>query len=175
MKFLKFFLFTAAILTVAACSSDDDSSTPVLELNNTNLAGSYDITYYVGSSESSITASDGSTVVTETETYSGDTFTNAVIAFNADGTFSITGSYRETYTTTVTGQDPETDSEIVTLDEAGSYTTNNTSRTITFDGEDILDVIVFDGTNLTLRGSFMETFEGVTYKDEFEYRAVKQN
>ena len=42
MKILKFFLFAVALLTITACSDDD---APTLELNNANIAGTYDIVF----------------------------------------------------------------------------------------------------------------------------------
>lgn len=173
MKTLKFLLLVATIFTMSACSSDDDGggAPAQTELTTANIAGTYAITYYAGRSETSATA-QGSTVVIQTEEYSGDTFTNAIATFNADGTYVLSGDYRETYTITVTGQAPVTETEIIPLDDAGTFSVNNTSRTITLDG-DVLEVLFFNGTNLNIMGSDSETDQGFTYTDEFEYRLEK--
>lgn len=172
MKTLKFFLFVATIFTLSACSSDDDNGGPVqIALTVDNLTGTFEFTFYEGMAQTTTTA-QGSTVVIETETYSGDTFTNARVTFNDDGTYELSGSYRETSTITVTGQSPMTEMEIVTFDHTGTYSVNTESRTINFDG-DVQDVTYFDGSNLTLRGEDTETSGGFTYTDSFEYRLVK--
>lgn len=175
MKFLKLFLFTALIVSITACSSDDDGPVTI-ELTNANLAGTYNITFLEGSSQSSVVTESGNTVVTETETNSGDTFTNAIIVFSAAGTYTASGNYRETSTVTVTGQSPQTEQEIVTLDgESSTYSTNNTSRTITFDDDMVNDVTLFDGTNLHFSESYTESFESATQVGEVRIRLVKQN
>lgn len=174
MKFLKLFLFTALIVSITACSSDDDGPVSV-ELTNANLAGTYNITFLEGSSQSSVVTESGNTVVTETETNSGDTFTNAIIVFSAAGTYTVSGNYRETRTVTVTGQSPQTEQEIVTLDESSTYSTNNTNRTITFDDDTVNDVTLFDGTNLHFSESYTDSFESSTAVGEIRVRLVKQN
>ena len=113
MKIFKLFFFAAVLLMMTACGNDDDGGPSQTELNIANLAGTYNITFLEGSSELSVTTGSGNTIVAETETYSGDTFTNAILVLNAAGTYSISGSYVETYTVTVTGESPVTDEEIV--------------------------------------------------------------
>ncbi|WP_296311233.1 hypothetical protein [Winogradskyella sp. UBA3174] len=173
MKILKFFLFTAAILTFAACSSDDDVTTPVVELTNANLAGTYEIVFYEGSYTTTTEASNGSTVLVESETFTTDTFTNATFTFNEDGTYASSGNYRVTYVLTIAGQAPETEIEIEQFDSDGTFTTNNTSRTITFDFDSIADVLLFDGTLLNIMGGDVDVFQGNTETDEFEIRLVR--
>jgi hypothetical protein len=176
MKILKFFLFTAAILSLAACSSDDDNGGPtVLELNNANLAGTYEVVFFEGSSTVTTQASNGSTVLVETETFTTDTFTNAIFTFDQSGTYSASGNYRITYVLTIAGQAPETETEIESFDTDGTYTTNNTNRTITFDMDAIEDVTLFNATQLNITGGDIDTFEGETYTDEFEIRLVRMN
>ncbi|WP_431133835.1 hypothetical protein [Psychroserpens mesophilus] len=177
MKILKFFLFAMAIVSFSACSSDDDSNDdqgPVeIVLNNDNLVGTYEIIYYAGSGQTSVTATGGVTVVTETDVYSGDVFTNAMLTFNTDGTYAFSGSYVETYTVTVTGQAPETQQGVVNLDETGTFGFNNANRTITLNGE-LYNVTFFNETNLNMTNSYEETFQGITETDSFEFRLEKQ-
>ena len=175
MKILKLCVFALAVFTLSACSSDDDNPTPAIELNNTNLEGNYELVHLSGSSEISVTTS-GASVVVETETYTGDTFTNARVNFNANGTYNFEGSYRETTVTTITGQSPETESEIVNFDQStGNYVTNNTSRTITLDGDIIYDVTLFDGVNLHLTENYTESFNNSTETGEVTIRLRKLN
>lgn len=174
MKLLKFFLFTAAILTVAACSSDDDDSTPLVELNVENLTGTFEIFSITDSAETTVT-SGGSTVQFSTYVSEGDTFTNTLMTFNADGTYISSGSYRDTSTTTVIGQTPETEFEIVSMDDSGTYTVNTTSRTITLDGDDIFDVTLFNGTELRIVDNYSETYNSFTDEGTFEIRMTKQD
>jgi hypothetical protein len=160
MKFLKLFLFTALIVSITACSSDDDDGPVPVELTNGNLAGTYNITFLEGSSQSSVVTESG---------------TNAIIVFSAAGTYTVSGNYRETLTVTVTGQSPQTEQEIVTLDTSSTYSTNNTNRTITFDDDTVNNVTLFDGTNLHFSQSYTETFESSTVVGEVRVRLVKQN
>lgn len=174
MKILKFFLFAAIALTFAACSSDDDGVTPVVELNIANLVGTYDIFSITDSSETTVTGG-GTTVQFSTYVSSGDTFTNTVFTFNADGTYVSSGSYRDTSTTTFTGQAPETVMEIVTIDDSGTYSIDTVSRTLTLDGDDVYDVTVFNGTSLTITDNYTETSQSFTDEGTFEIKMTKQN
>lgn len=171
MKLFKSFLLAIVVVTITACSSDDGPAS--VALTNESLAGTYEINFYEGSSETTVEL-NGSTVVAETETFVGDTFTDARVTFNANGTYTLSGSYVETYTVTITGMAPETDSEIVDFDEAGTFSVDNASRTITLDGS-IVDVTLFDGTNLRLRGTYSETFGDFTESGQFEYRMTREN
>ncbi len=177
MKLLKLFLFSVAILTFAACSSDDDvaETTTVLELNNANLAGTYELVFFEGTYTTTTEASNGTTVIVETETFTTDTFTNAIFTFNEDGTYTSSGNYRITYVLNISGQDPETEIEIDTLEGEGSYVTNNTNRTITLDLDSVEDVILFDSSKLNIMGGDVDVFEGDTTTSEFEIRLVRMN
>ncbi|WP_456438542.1 hypothetical protein [Psychroserpens sp.] len=176
MKILKFFLVLITIVSFMACSSDDDSSDEddvvLVELTSANAAGTYDIIYYAGSSETSVTTG-GISVVISTEVYSGDTFTDAELTLDLNGNYAFSGSYRETFTLTITGQAPVTDLEIEDFDDSGFYSLNNLDRTISLDG-DVSNVTQFDGTNLIIIGSFTDIIGGETEVDTFEYRLVKQ-
>ena len=177
MKILKFFLLAITIVSFTACSSDDDNNDEddvvLVELTNANAAGTYDIIYYAGSSETSVTAAGGVSVVISTEVYSGDTFTDAEFTLDLNGNYAFSGSYRETYTLTVTGQAPVTTMEIDDFTDSGFYSLNNLERTISLDG-DVSNVTQFDGTNLRIIGSFTDTIGNETEVDTFEYRLVKQ-
>ncbi len=173
MKTLKFFLFVATIFTLSACSSDDDNGGPVqVALTIDNLTGTFEFTYYEGMTETTGTV-QGNTVTLATTTYFGDTFTNARTMFNSDGTYENSGSFRITTTTNVMGQDPMTESEIITIIDSGDYVVNTEGRTISFDGN-LTEVIYFDGTNLSIRTTDNYTDENDNDVSETaEYRLVK--
>lgn len=172
MKLINFFLMATVVLTLSSCSSDDDGNT-VIELTNASIAGTYELTYFEGSSEYSVVTSNGSVVVTEFETFTADTFTNATYTFNEDGTYVSSGSFRITYEITVTGEDTDTESLIESLDDSGTYSVNTTSKTITIDG-DVNDVKIFNGDKLTITGTDTDVFEGETEVFSFEIRLQKQ-
>lgn len=174
MKILKFFLLAITIVSFTACSSSDDSSDGVasVKLTNANFAGDYEVTLYKGEIVTSVTATGGSTVVTERRTYSGDTFTNAIFTFNEDGTYMSSGSYVRKTRVNVTGQSPVTNEEVVTINDSGFYSLNNANRTISLDG-DVADVDVFNGTKLKVSGSSEETYQGITESETFRYKLIK--
>ncbi|WP_299361594.1 hypothetical protein [Winogradskyella sp.] len=175
MKLLKSFLLIIVLVAFSACSSDDDNGPTNIELTIENLTGTYELIYLRGSSQTTITATDGTTVVTETDVWEGDTFTNTVYEFNADGTYTTSGSFVETYTITVTGQSPETDSEIVDIESSGTYTVNTQNRTINFDGDEIGEVTLFNGTELRVVENYTETSDSFTETGTIEIRLIKQN
>ncbi|MGC1472915.1 MAG: hypothetical protein WA775_10010 [Psychroserpens sp.] len=173
MKIFKLFFVAAVLLTMTACGNDDDGGSSEIELTNATLAGTYDITFLEGSSQTSLTSSTGTTVVSSTETYSGSVFSDAVLRLNASGTYSVAGDYVLTSIVTETGMDSETVEDIVTLNDSGSFTVNNEERTISFDGE-VSDILLFDGTNLRLGSTFIEVEGNETETSEEELRLVKQ-
>lgn len=169
MKIFKLFFIAIAVIGFTACSSDDDNNT--VELTNANLAGTYDVVFLEGS-EVETDASSG--VVVRTIQITADTFTNAIFIFNTDGTYSSSGDYRINFTITVTNVGTETESEIDSFDEAGNYSTNDTNRTITIDGQ-VSDVTLFDGTNLYITFEETDSFNGNTTVSNSEIRLVKRN
>ncbi|WP_299110827.1 hypothetical protein [uncultured Winogradskyella sp.] len=174
MKLLKSFLLIIILVSFSACSSDDDGGgSNSVELTIENLVGTYEVTFLRGSSETSVTATDGSTVVTETEEREGDTFTNAIFVFNANGTYTTSGNFRETSTVTITGQSPETESEIVSIDDSGTYSVNTESRTIIFDSDEINDVTRFNGTELRIVENYIDSFESFNEVGIVEIRMTK--
>ena len=145
MKFFKFFFIAFAVFGLTACSNDDDSS---IELTNENIVGDYEIILYQGLREETETASNGTEVLIETETFTTDTFTNTSFIFNDDGTYLISANYRITYSLTVTGQSPETNSEIRNTNYDDTFFIGDNGSIII--GDIGYDVQFFDGTNLYL-------------------------
>ena len=170
MKILKFFLFTAALFIITACSSDD---APAFELNNANVAGTYNVVFL--ESEIIVTTEfSGSTIVAGTIEAVADTFTNAVFTFNEDGTYSSTGSYRITTTIDPAEGPTTTESIIESFDDEGTYSTNNSARTITIDG-DTGTVTLFNSSNLRVIVDDVFTEDGSTFTSKSEIRLERQN
>ena len=174
MKILKFLLLAITIVSFTACSSDDSNDEGVVsvKLTNANIAGTYEVALYEGEKVTSVTATGGTTVVTERQTYSGNTFTDFIFAFNVDGTYTTTGSYVRKTKINVTGQTPVTIEEVEIVDESGTYNLNNANRTITLDGE-VLNVDAFNGTKLNVSGSSEEIFQSITEANTFRYKLRK--
>ncbi len=169
MKIFRLFFMTIAVIGLTACSSDDDNN--AVELTNTNLAGTYDVVFLEGSE---VETDDSSGVVVRTIEVTGDTFTDAIFIFNADGTYSASGDYRVNFTITTTNVGTVMESEIDSFDETGNYSTNNANSTITLDGE-VGDVTLFDGTNLYVTFEETDSFGGNTTVSNSEIRLVKRN
>lgn len=170
MKILRFFLFTAALLTITACSDDD---APLLELTNANVAGTYEVVF-LELNATVTTQLNGTTVEAGTIEAVGDTFTNAIFTFNADGTYMSSGSYRVTTTINPSQGATTTDSEIESFDDQGTYSVNDVNRTITLDGE-TASVTLFNTNNLRIVGEDVEVEDGNTITSTSEIRFVRQN
>ncbi|WP_124978742.1 hypothetical protein [Nonlabens xiamenensis] len=130
MKFVKSLLVLLVIFMTISCSSDDDATAQEqFELNTTNFAGTYQLTSYERNIRETETFNGAN--VTADISITGDTFTNAQYTFNQNGSFSTSGSYRETKVTRVSGNDPQTESTIINLDSNGSYILNDETSGIT--------------------------------------------
>lgn len=92
----------------------------------------------------------------------GDTFQVNTI-FHPDGTFTRVGNFRIVTTVTTSGQ-TNTTSEIITVDEAGTYVINITSNTITLSqegGSQTFNVKLFSETKLNLERNSSDPIDGV--------------
>lgn len=162
----------ALVTAFSSCNNDDDS--PTVELSNANLAGTYEITFYQGDSETTVEASNGSKVVTEKESFKTDSYTNAIFNFNQNGTFTSSGSYRIEVTKTVTGAAPQTNSAVEILDESGTYSLNKANKTITINGN-TYDVVLFDGDRLYITGTEEDVDGDFTTVSEWEIRLKRKS
>lgn len=154
MKILKNLFALIIIVSLAGCSSDDDNNTYLL--NNSNLKGLYEITYFV-STEVKTTIVDGFEVEKTTNSI-GDTFEIDFI-FSENGTYSVDGLFRDVFTVVVNGVLDEylSGSDIIDIDnEEGTYSTNQSSMTIVLDGE-VYDVTLFNENEI--RFTFEEIWE----------------
>ncbi|MGJ8744318.1 hypothetical protein [Polaribacter sp.] len=121
---LSFFAFIAT-----SCGSDDD---PVISLSSASFAGTYNLTY-LQSTEVQTQSINGGTIVTTIKIV-GDTFTNSTFTFASAGTFTSNDSYRITTTTSVTGNSPSEESEIISGEDSGTFSLDVTNRTVIIDG-----------------------------------------
>ena len=128
MKLLKSILVLFIAISITSCSSDDDN---FLELSEINIASSYNLTAYKSVEKESATSQSGVTSELSKTTIVGGTFTNAIVAFNANGTYSINGNFVLGYNTTPTPKDGQRDSEAISLSSNGTYKLDPISKTIT--------------------------------------------
>ena len=166
MNFTKLiFLFTLAFATVS-CSSDDDGNAPYV-FNNTNLSGNYKTTLLTGDIEQTYLVNG--TEVKSTIKIVGDTFQLTTV-FGTDGSYSATGQYR-TETKTTTAGNTVTETEIVVVDDQGTYVISEDKKnfTLTIDGEsETYDVALFNETKLNLKRDFNETIGDVPTVGNFK-------
>ena len=129
MKNLKFIFILFLSLTVLSCS-DTDNEPPYL-LSNTNIAGSYEVSSLTANENETATSSSGAVVDLATSTIVGANFQ---ISFDitANGTYEVSGLYREIKTTTPNGGATTTNEVLLTIDSEGTYQLNTLNNTISF-------------------------------------------
>ncbi len=165
------FLFMLAVATVG-CNKDDDNGPEPYVLSNANLAGSYKTTLLKGHIEQTFNV-NGSDVQSITDIV-GDTFQLTTV-FAVDGTYTTSGQYRTVTTVTTANNPPEITTEIILVDDSGTYVLNTTTKkiTITVDGDsDTFDVALFNETKLNLFQESSDPIGGVpttaTFNINFE-------
>lgn len=131
MKSTKLLLIFILSFSILSCNknSDDDGGTSFL-LSAENLAGTHALTFLDIDIEE--TTEINGIPVMSTITIIGSTFQVEMI-FQENGTYSIEGQYLQTTTVTVAGQ-TETDTEIIVLDEGGTYSLDANEQTIFLSG-----------------------------------------
>ncbi len=145
MKNFKLLLLAFVAILGTSCGNDDDG--PGFELNTANLAGTYEVTSLTGNATVEQQQSVGGTV-TSTLTITSDTFTNTAFTFNANGTYTQSGSYRQTLVVRTPGSPDNTMTSIEEFDEEGTFAINVASRTVSFT-DDFGDAEVFDISRFT--------------------------
>jgi len=155
MKLVKKIFVVMMIVSLAACKSDDDGAAQFL-LTIDNLVGNHDITLFESLEEDTFIINN--VPVVSTITTIGDTF-QVTLKLNADQTYLLAGQFRITETTIV-GNDTLIDTEILVLNETGTFTINANNLTITLtDGlggdSQTWDVALFNETQMNL--TFQET------------------
>jgi len=117
-------------------------------LTNVNIAGNHNLSFYAANSTTTITLL-GVPFTVETVVIA-DTY-QASISFTEVGTFTLIGEFRTT-TTTIPSTGPPL-SQIIVLNETGTYEVNDGAQILTFSGpgvygNGIYNVTVFNQTEL---------------------------
>ena len=123
MKISKILLVLFVAVSVLSCKNDDDSVVAFL-LNNTNIAGTHDLTFFT--SNVMITGDVGGQTITVTTNTTADTY-QAEVTFTEAGTYTLSGEFRTT-TTSSLGTPPVV--EIIVLNETGTYQVNDAAKTL---------------------------------------------
>ena len=174
MKFSKILLVLFVAVSVLSCKNDDDGVAQFV-LTNANLAGMHDLTFFELNADG--TADVGGIPVPVNLSAVGDTF-QVVFDFNENGTYTAQGQYRVVTTISVAGVS-EIDTEILVLDENGTFTTNANNQTLTINGngnlgEGVFDVTLFNETELRLTQDISQEIQGATVDGIVELRFVRQ-
>lgn len=140
---LHFFTLLFVVAIFSSCETDDDptSFTP----SSDNFVGVYNTVTLTESGEDSFTF-DGETT-TSTFSEVGSDF-NLVWTFTEANTFTIIGSYTTTYTETENGI-TETDVEVETVNQSGTYSLNAANDQLVLTGNDDDEFEDSDSFNIT--------------------------
>ncbi len=160
-----------AVATIS-CSSDDDGPAPYL-LTQSNLAGNYKTELLTARIEQTFTINNVP-IVSVTEIV-GDTF-QVNTTFSEDGTFTHVGNYRIVTTVTTSGQ-TNTTSEIITVDESGTYVIGQGGNSITLrqDGaSETHDVTAFNEIRLNLQRNSTDPIDNVPTVATFHTHLVRR-
>jgi hypothetical protein len=152
MKNLKLILFLFISASLLSCG--DDNNTPAFPLSNVNIAGNYDISNLVVSTDITTTL-NGVPLKIGTATTTGDLFKVDVV-MNADGTYNVEGSYTVIARLAPVVGNPVETRDIIDIENSGTFTLNTTNNTITFseglvrDLTGTLEVQLFNETSFSL-------------------------
>lgn len=143
------------IVSLAACKSDDDGAAQFL-LTTDNVAGTHQITFYESYEEDTFIINNIPLVSTITTI--GDTF-QITLKLNTDLTYTLNGQYRITETTIVGGE-TLIDTEILVLNETGTFAVDANDLTMTLTSglggdSQTWDVTLFNETQMNL--TYLET------------------
>ncbi len=158
MKTIKNLLILIIAITFINCSDDNTALTYTLSYEN--IAGTYDIQSL--SVNTKTTTEIGGFPVTVNANGVGNTF-QVDLVMNQDRTYSIKGEHVFVVTVSGPGIPPTTDTEIILIDEAGTYTIDDTNNTVTFVDQNadfldgVLNVTVFNENTFTLTQEVEET------------------
>ena len=175
MRSTRILLIFLLVTSLLSCKKDDNGNVTVFLLNNENLAGTHALTFL--SVVIDQTFEINGIPVTSHTTVVGDTF-QVLFIFAANGTFTAEGEFRVTITTTVAGQS-ETETEIIVLDENGTYQLNTNAQTITIDGggefgNGTFDVVLFNETEFRITQELSEDNNNIITDTQSELRFVRQ-
>jgi len=171
-RILLIFLLATSLLS---CKKDDDANITVFLLSNKNLAGTHALTFL--SVVIDQTFDINGIPVTSQTTVVGDTF-QVLFIFAENGTYTAEGEFRITVTTTVLGE-TRTETEIIVLDENGTYQLNANAQTITIDGggeysNGTFDVVLFNETEFRITQELTDDSNNIITDTQSELRFVRQ-
>jgi hypothetical protein len=167
-------LLLVIAVSIVSCKSDDDGVV-AFTLSNTNIAGTHALNFFLVNLDQSLEFNG--IPVTSNTSIVGDTF-QVTAVFGDNGTYTISGQYRIVATVTVGGIS-ETDTEIIVLDDSGTYQINTTDQTITMSGlnelgDGVFDVELFNETEFRLTQTISETTPDITSTTTTELRFVRE-
>ncbi|WP_298779223.1 hypothetical protein [uncultured Polaribacter sp.] len=182
MKFLKITFFLFLSLTLISCSDSDE--TPIYTLSTSNIAGTYNMNSFNVDVDLSTEVTTGVSATFSTIKIIGDIF-QIDFVLNSSGSYTVSGQYSVTTTTSVVGGTSTEDSSIVSFTDSGTFSVNATENTITFNssqddflGNEYLDktfnVTVFNETSFTITQEAEKTIEPITTKANGEVKFVRQ-
>ena len=174
MKLLKRLFVLFAVITITACSSDDDSGSGTIQydLNNTNLSsGAFAFSFYAlnGTATNLV---DGSVI---TVSAVGEGF-NTTFTFLEDGTYVMNGSHLEVTTVTDADGGIVTSTEIIESNsETGTYAVNGMQLVLDAGTEDeeTLTVTLFNANEIRLTAEEISSEEDYDYALMLEFRMTR--
>jgi len=172
MKIRKILWILVLAISIVSCNKDDDGEAPFL-LTNSNIAGTHVLTY-LRTDIVEVFEING-IQITSSVSIVGSTF-QVTFVFSENGTYTAEGEYLATITTTVAGQS-NVETEIIVLDEAGTYQVNTNDETISVsDGTliDTFDVSVFNENTMTWMQDVSETSSDGTIDTQTVLRFERQ-
>lgn len=156
MKLSKILLILILAATVVSCNKKDDDGDSSFDLNNENLAGTYELVFYE-SVTTETTDVNGLEVVSVISNI-GDTFQVDYI-FESDGDYTADGLFRIVSTTVVNGETTSEDAYIETVEITnGSFSTTTSTSLLILDGK-TYEVDLFNETEVRIRFEETQTFQ----------------
>lgn len=158
------------MITVFISCNKDDANEPVFLLNNANIEGVHYLTYL--QMEIYEEFEINGIPISSTMSIEGSTF-QVEFEFFEDGTYTAVGEYLITITTTVAGQS-NVETEIIVLNELGTFSINQEENTITLTDSTLLDntfdVSVFTEDEMTWYQEIIEISNDVSTQMQTELR-----
>lgn len=160
-------LFVAAIFT--SCNNDDDNN---FTASAESFVGVYNTTSLNSNGEETFTSNGETTTFVFTD--EGSDF-DLVWTFTADNTYSVIGSYTSNFSETENGT-TETDTEVINVDETGTYVLNLTNDTVALTGgvDFSFDLTTFTENVLEFSSTETETGDDFSDTTTLSVRLVRQ-
>lgn len=159
MKKLILLLFLASTTAFVSCSGDDDSVS--IEIDESLIAGEWDLTALSVENGKTTTVAQGQTVSLDYTNVGKDFTLETVFSDNTDPkTFVSTGGYVSVVTTTVAGQSTTQEQPISDFLGTGEWRVEGNMLITTSDGkEQAAEITVLDSETMSLKSEINESFE----------------